>query len=180
MDSFRAKIWIGGCIHESLIPGLVEALHKDEASDDFGGATIDENCTEEQLFAYLDKESLLSFECDNAEIGEFKATEAFCWQHKIPFNRESDSYAGYLGEQAYYRPGMQTLLITFFDDTGVEVVRGDSVREAIDLLEKYFIELDSHPHPGSDSRLVSMKILRGVCPKIPEKLKTFCTNNITT
>lgn len=179
MDSFRAQIWIGGCIHENLIPGLVEALYEDEASDDFGGATIDKNCTEEQLFAYLDNESLLNLCCEDAELGRFGATENFCTSHDISFNRTSDRYAEYDGEDLYWRPGMKSPIITFFDDNGSEIVRGSPVRTAIDLLKEYFDSRGKN-YLEHTCREKAMKLLREVCPEIPEKLKTFCTNNIST
>lgn len=142
MEITTAEILIGGPIPESLVPGLMEALSKDEASHEYGDSIVpdmghvsDSKNACKILMEYR-VDGVLRFRCVAAPWGEFDQTEPFCMQHGIAFNRKHDAIGEWGGEEAIFRPGMEVPEVIYLDIEGRETARGDEVRKAIVMLEK--------------------------------------------
>lgn len=178
-DNFCAEIRIGGKVPRSLVAGLVEALHHDEASHEYGDDVIPKDCTTPTLYSYLltsvlDK-TFLRFRNDRAENGEFEQTEEFCVKHDICFDRWSDHYCEYDAENVYFRSGMHAPLVTYADSDAKEIVCGATVREAIEKLDS-FKENVGLPTLSTDhweNLDEGLRLLHDACPPLPDALAPF-------
>ena len=183
-DRFSAQIWIGGQLsrtarlypgdpndNTTILQGLIGALHDDGASHQYGDVVIPCDCKKD-LGNYLSEDGAwLNLKHDQACNGEFDETERFCLEHGIPFNRWSDHYCEYDGENVYWRPGMKTLLITYASSGGNEIIEAAKVREAL-------AKLDAIVNHAQERINLSkgIQLLREVCPELPPELEVF---NIT-
>lgn len=189
-DHFPAQIWIGGkvsnttllCTDDPFSPsyshattvfqGLIAALHEDGASHAYGDRAIAVDCTNwDDLALYLDDESLLHLKDDQAHNGEFGVTERFCIDNNITFDRNSDHYMEYDGENVHWRPGMSEPQVTLSDSRGKEIVDGDTVRKALELLDAVV-----DPASEADASTVfheARRFLHDACPELPPKLEKF-------
>lgn len=181
-DRFPAQIWIGGQLSRSarlypftdddttILQGLIASLNADDASHEYGDTCIAANCTEKGLGDYLTEDGkLLNLKCDQAVNGEFPDTEQFCMEHGIAFDRWSDHYCEYDGENASWRPGMNSPTVRYADSSGNEKISAAPIREVIEQLREY---LDSQEH---DPEVISgvLLTLDSVCPELPPDLEVF-------
>lgn len=198
-DRFAACIRIGGQLSftRQLLPddpgdgttvlqGLLGALHDDSASHEYGEAVIPAACV--VLDLYLEK-GILVFKNAEACNGEFEATEEFCVEHDIPFNRWSDCCWPYNGENVYWRPGMSRPVTTLADSSGDEIVCGKTVREALAKLDHFLSSENAFGRQitealGRSSSLTvkpevgklieeATRLLHDACPKLPDDLPKF-------
>lgn len=171
-DRWNAEIRIGGQVPRSVIPGLVEALHRDEASHEYGEAVISKACGSDPrlLYPFLAND-VLRFRSHRAENGEFAWTEQFCIEHGIAFDRWGDHYHEANAENVYFRPGMDAPLVLYADSSANEIVDGKTVRAAMKKLDG-FKPTDTH---GSKSDRVEavQRLLHDACPPLPTKLEVF-------
>ena len=184
-DRFPGQIWIGGQLSRiarlypdapdddtTILQGLIDALHLDGASHEYGDRAIDADFTGDfGLAGYLNDGGLLHLKQDQAVNGEFPETEQFCIEHGIAFDRNSDHYCEYNGENVHWRPGMNSVIVTYADSSGKEIVGGDTVRQAMK-------ELTDSIAPGSteahiDHIAVALRLLNDVCPELPPELEKF-------
>lgn len=187
-DRFPAQIWIGGQVSRTkrlypddpdddttILQGLVESLNADGASHEYGDAEIDSNCTDwDNLALYLDSESLLNLKQDQAVMGEFPATEQFCIDNGIAFDRDSDHYCEYDAEMVHWRPGMDDVETKFVNSSGRENVDGETVRLALAKIVSYQ-QTCTHVDGERDEKLLEAaeKLLKNICPELPPDLEPF-------
>ena len=191
-DRFLGQIWIGGELSRSkplhddqddfltVRRGLIEALSQDGASHEYGDSVIEENCTEEDFLEYLE-EGVLRFQNAEAVNGEFSETEAFCIEHDIPFDRNSDHYCEYDGETVYWRPGMGRPTVVYADSSGNERADGVIVRQAMEMLDRLMDRLERVQGgevldvavEGTESEADVQRLLHEACPELPPKLELF-------
>lgn len=168
-DNFPGKIWIGGEIPPEVAKGLIRALAEDDAcAVDYGRDSIKDDGNLQQLLAALDDGNLVFYN-DQAEYGEFPATEAFCRQWGIDYDRHSDHYCEHDAERASFRKGMGTPVIIFTDSTNNEKVDGEKVREAMELLHRG-IYGDTAESSKKVALNRALNILQSVCPEEPAPL----------
>ncbi len=188
-DRFPGCIRIGGQLSRNarlypddpdepatILQGLVSVLEEDNASREYGDTTIPEGCSEANLLNWYLDEGVLVFKNAEARNGEFEHTEEFCVQHDIPFGRWSDHYCEYDAEKVHFRPGMNAPVTTYADSNGKEVVCGDTVRQAIEKLDKFEqVAGKATAFQVEDFKnLVSaIRILHDACPDLPDPLPKF-------
>jgi hypothetical protein len=163
-------------VHEDYYPttvlqGLINALHSDDASHEYGDSCVSLDCTPEQLLEYLDGDSLC-FKCDQAHNGEFEKTEQFCLDHKIPYDRWSDRYCEWDAENVYYRPDMNGPMTTYADSRRNEIVCGETVRQAMAKVDA-FIENYNASDRVRQKLTDAQRLLHDACPTLPEALPKF-------
>lgn len=185
-DRYAAEILIGGELSQSkrlyaegfiddttVLQGLIGALHQDGASHEYGEPAIADPCTVECLLAYLDKnDNVLRFQNDQACNGEFEATEEFCQENGISFDRRSDHYCENDAENAYWRPGMNSTKIRYADASGNEIICGETVRKALKKLESFREASPGDPNKGNRVD-AALRLLHEACPPLPPNLEPF-------
>jgi len=162
-DRFSAQIWIGGKVFRTDLEGLIEALHSDGASHDYGDAVIrweDFRDSPDCIRFYLN-DGLLNLKDDQASYGRFDHTESFCIENNIPFDRWSDNYCEYPAETASWRPGMESAIVL------LEAIDSYKVREALSKLQSF-----SHDHLCSYVTEAT-RLLQEACPPEAPKLEKF-------
>jgi len=187
-DRFAAEIWIGGKVsntkrlfpddpddNTTILQGLIGALHEDGASHAYGDTAIEPNCTDwDGLAKYLDDESLLHLKNDQAVNGEFPETEAFCVEHDIEFDRNSDHYCEYDAESAYWRPGQEGVIVMYTDANGREIIAGDTVRQALAKITEFETNAIEHNQkPKWEDLFLGIRLLNDACPEQADKMETF-------
>ena len=181
-DHFPGQIWIGGKVSRTarlypddpedtttILQGLIHALASDGASHEYGDVAISSDCTESELLEVYLRETVLHLKDDQARGGEFSETEQFCMDNGIAFDRNSDHYYEYDGENCHWRPGMDSLVKTYGESEGNERADGGTVREALALLDSDENQEDS-PLEKFDKAVL---LLRKCCPPLPPELQNF-------
>lgn len=185
-DRFSAQIWIGGQFSRTarlypddtdddttILQGLIDALSSDGASHEYGDACIEVNCPEKDLGKYLSTDGkLLHLKNAEAANGEFAETEQFCIDHGIPFDRNSDHFCEYDGENVRWRPGMNAPQVTYADANGHEIVDGETVRAAMEQLD-LVLTLDKRVPATWAMVEQARSFLHDACPELPPELEVF-------
>jgi len=91
-DRFHASIQIGGPVSTSLIPALKARISS--------AGLISPG---DALHQYLDEDSLLVLEDEQASYGEFPDLEGWLQRHRIEFDRHSSGYFNLLPEWVSFR-----------------------------------------------------------------------------
>ena len=174
MDRFAAQIRIGGTIdrttpsasdpEESVLDMMISMINGAGVSHEYGDAiaAIPVNAQDEddsQLLQYLD-DKCLQFCADQTCNGEFKELEEFLREHNIPYNRWSECYSGWVGEDVYWVPGMDKPLAIACDGHGSDYVNMEDVRQVLEGLDR---TRSYHVHVESVKRQ-----LKALCPEVPE------------
>jgi hypothetical protein len=182
-DRICAEIRIGGQISrtakmkdtdETVLNCLISMINGAEVSHEYGDAVAqipvnEEDDDDSQLLQYLDEEGhFLRFRDEQAHNGEFEALEEFLVAHDIPYERWHDHYCEWDAENVYFRPGMNAPVVTYADSRGQEIVCGQTVRSALDLLKQYVADRD-------DEDLVdeALHVLEAACPKKAPPMEVF-------
>jgi len=119
---------------------------------------------------YFDEDlGVLNFCDDQAVNGMFEETEEFCVKNDIGYDRQSDHYCEYDAERVSFRPGMNHPVIIYTDSRGEEIVNGDTVREAKNLLAAVVSSTNN-----VDARIhEALRFLDDACRPIPDELQNF-------
>lgn len=193
-DRYPAEIRIGGQLsrtadsvadpEESVLNVLVSMINDAKVSHEYGDATavISVDCLENEksLFFYSDESGQwLQFRDDQAVNGEFADLEDFLIENRISFDRRSSHYCEYDAENVYFRRsriGLDTLETTHVDSNGNEVICGETVRQALEKLDKYEQvagKATAFQVEDWENFAAGLRLLREACPEIPGPLPKF-------
>jgi hypothetical protein len=135
-DRMSAEIWIGGAVPKRLVPELCQAIQESGASNDWSESNFAPE-TAEDLLGTVDGDGHLELMDHEARYGELPELEAFCREHGIAFDRQSDAKYEYSAELVRFRPedGGQTF-VTTTDQEGTLLVEVTAVLEVRDALRQ--------------------------------------------
>lgn len=124
-DYFHAHIVIGGPIARRSVSGLARAAREESLfTEEYREVEIG---GPEDFLNYLTPAGYLIFRDDEARWGMFESLEPYLIKQKIPFDRHSDNYGEFHGENVRYRPRLVEPVIRPSDNEGNEYVPRDEV-----------------------------------------------------
>ena len=148
-ELFSGEIYIGGKIPRSKLPGLIQAINKQQCCWDWGDSTIElgdeiEPAITELLKRIEDTGQELLWLCDDdARYGELEIIENFCLKNDIGFRRFSEGCGDYSPEIAEFRPEWEGVDDYVTDSNGNPMIPGTDVKlllDALDSAEEDFLE----------------------------------------
>ena len=154
-DRFCGCITIGGRLKRAQVDPLLQALASVGASLEWGESMFEPADTDELLLALEDRRLWLCG--DQARYGEFPELEEACRELGLAYSRHSEGKYEYDPEIVEWRPGMAEPLVRHGSNNDNEAVYVPlrQVKEALDCLE-------------AGSLAQGIKLLRALCPEIPE------------
>lgn len=114
-DRFPANIIIGGPVPRSCLDELFTLLN--DLEEEYNSFCF-ELATEEDLLKALNDDGLFKGFRAEASYGCFYDLEAFLQEHKISYDRYSDPYYEYAGQQVKHRPDLKEPHICEADSEG--------------------------------------------------------------
>lgn len=140
-DRASASIVIGGAIHRSHIPGLIEAI-----SSDLGRADWDGEPLEPSSIRAGDTLDACAYELPG---GTFDWTEQFCEERGIPYVRSSGSCGGVFGPERVVFTGVGTAVQFDMTENDEIVLARSLVRElgTMEAVEAWFVQAEFVPPP---------------------------------
>ena len=132
-DRFAAEIEIGGPVPASLMDELLDAVHHDGASFEWGDGFAG---TTEELIESVREGGTLWLCDDQATYGEFSSLEELLVRHSIAFDRRCDAGSECDPELVRFRPGMSKPDCRNTSMDGCEIVEVSRLCYVLDALKR--------------------------------------------
>lgn len=138
-DRASASIIIGGAIHRSHIPGLIEAISSDGGRADWEGEPLDPLSVHEG-----ETLEACAYELPG---GTFDWTEQFCEERGIPYVRNSGSCGGVFGPERVVFTGAGTAMQFDMTENDEIVLARSLVHElgTMEAVEDWFVQAEFGP-----------------------------------
>lgn len=154
-DHFYARIRIGGRLPSKDLPEFLDTINGE----------ISERKTEEDLRGCTQKAGCLDLEDNQARYGQFNDVETYCRKHNLSYVRDSDSYAEYDAEKAFWRPGMKEAECLLTNKNAHPVIDKRNILEYMEDLRKFLKKVKSvddapikinseHPHHAAYAKRI--------------------------
>jgi len=129
-DRFPAEITIGGPIKRADLEELAGEIAGQGVSLDYGEHDLNANQAQEAIEKAAREGATLKLCDDQACYGLFDELEGFCKERGIHFDRHSDAYCEWTGENVYNRDGEDLFEFTATQD-GQDLVEADTIRKIL-------------------------------------------------
>jgi hypothetical protein len=148
----------------TMLEALIGAINDEGCCEEYGDKELLLE-TEADLLEHLDPDTgRLRFRHDQKPNGQFEQLEDWLQEHGIPFRRWSEAKYEYDAEEVIWLPDMSKPFHCIMDQECNEVVKGEAVREVMELLVAYQTEEPTR----SDYLNEAIAKMRKLCPDVPE------------